>query len=113
MSSPPVCRLAQRLPMPSTKSDASRVAFPYRCAVCRPAIPAISGWSSGIAPQPIRVGITGVPVSSANSVSRAAASALITPPPATISGRSAAASRSRALPIWARVAAGLYTGSGW
>ena len=33
-------------------------------------MPAISGWSSGIAPQPISVGITGMPVISANSTSR-------------------------------------------
>jgi hypothetical protein len=49
-------------------------------------MPAISGWSSGIAPQPISVGITGTPVSSANSTSRSDASALMMPPPATISG---------------------------
>ena len=35
-------------------------------------MPAISGWSSGIAPQPIRVGITGTPSSSASSTSRSA-----------------------------------------
>ena len=40
-------------------------------------------------PQPISVGTTGTPVSSANSTSRSAASALMMPPPATISGRSA------------------------
>jgi hypothetical protein len=34
------------------------------------------------------------------------------PPPATISGRSAAQSMSMAFSTWARVAAGLYTGSG-
>ena len=108
-----MCRLAHRLPMPSTKSEASTVALPYRWAVCRPAMPAISRWSSGSAPQPISVGTTGVPVSSANSTSRSAASALMIPPPATMIGRSAAASMSSALAIWARVAAGLYTGSGW
>ena len=75
-------------------------------------MPAFSGWSSGIAPQPIRVGTTGTPSSSANSTSRSAASALMMPPPATISGRSAASSRSSAFSAWARVAAGLYTGSG-
>ena len=38
-SSPPVCRLAQRLPMPSTKSDARKVALPYWCEVCSPTMP--------------------------------------------------------------------------
>ena len=52
-------------------------------------MPAISGWSSGMQPQPIRVGITGTPVVSANSTRRSQASALMMPPPATISGRSA------------------------
>ena len=108
-----MCRFAHRLPMPSTKIEASTVALPYRCAVCRPAIPAISGWSSGSAPQPISVGTTSMPASSANSVSRLAASALMMPPPATIIGRSATASMSSAFSIWARVATGLYTGSGW
>ena len=109
-----MCRLAHLLPMPSTKSEASTVALPYRCAVCRPAMPAISRWSSGSAPQPISVGTTGVPVSSANSTSRSAASALMIPPPATMrSASSAAASMSSAFSTWARVGqAGLYTGSG-
>ena len=70
-------------------------------------MPAISGWLSGMVPQPIRVGMTGTPVSSANSTSRSAASALMMPPPATISGRSEAASMSMACSICARVAAGL------
>ncbi len=75
-------------------------------------MPAISGWSSGMAPQPIRVGITGTPVSSANSRKRSAASALKMPPPATSSGRSASSSMARAFSAWARVAFGLLTGSG-
>lgn len=58
-------------------------------------------------PQPIRVGMTGTPVSSANSTSSADASALMMPPPATISGRSEAASIATAFSAWARVAAGL------
>ncbi len=70
-------------------------------------MPAISGWSSGMVPQPIRVGITGMPVSSANSTSRSAASALMMPPPATISGRSAASSMSRAFSACARRGRGL------
>ncbi len=69
-------------------------------------MPAFSSWSSGSRPQPIRVGTTGVPVSSANSTSRSAASALMTPPPATISGRSEALSRPMAFSIWARLATG-------
>ena len=75
-------------------------------------MPAFSGWSSGIVPQPISVGTTGTPVSSANSTSRSAASALTTPPPATISGRSASASIASTFSAWARVAAGRGTGSG-
>lgn len=70
-------------------------------------MPAFSSWSSGSAPQPIRVGTTGTPVNSANSASSSHASAVMTPPPATISGRSAAFSIASALSIWARVAAGL------
>ena len=75
-------------------------------------MPAFSGWSSGIVPQPIRVGTTGTPVSSASSTSRSAASALMMPPPATISGRSAAVSMVSAFSACLRVAAGLVTGSG-
>ena len=75
-------------------------------------MPALSAWSSGIVPQPINVGITGTPTSSANSTSRSDASALMMPPPATISGRSAACSISIALAACLRVAAGLYAGRG-
>ena len=73
-------------------------------------MPAISGWSPGIAPQPISVGMTGTPVSSASSTSSADASALMTPPPATIR-RSDAASMSSAFDLFAR-GAGWYTGKG-
>ena len=58
-------------------------------------------------PQPISVGTTGTPVVSANSTRRSLASALMIPPPATISGRSAASSMSSAFSIWRRLAAGL------
>ncbi len=75
-------------------------------------MPAISGWSSGIVPQPISVGITGTSVNSANSTSRSEASALMMPPPATISGRSLACSIWIAFTACLRVARGLYTGSG-
>jgi len=75
-------------------------------------IPAISRWSSGIAPQPISVGTTGTSSSSASPTSSPAASALTTPPPATITGRCAAASRSSTRPAWAAVIAGRCTGSG-
>ena len=51
-------------------------------------------------------------VSSANSTRRSEASALITPPPATISGRSAAFIMASAFSICCLVAAGWYTGSG-
>jgi hypothetical protein len=70
-------------------------------------MPAMSGWSSAMAPQAISVGITGTPVASAKRTSRSAASALMTPPPATMSGRSAAFSMPMAFSICARVAAGL------
>ncbi|MCY1521012.1 hypothetical protein D9M68_558090 [compost metagenome] len=70
-------------------------------------MPAISGWSSGMVPQPMSVGITGTPVASAKRTSRSDASALMMPPPATISGRSAACIMPMAFSIWARVAAGL------
>ena len=70
-------------------------------------MPAMSGWSSGIVPQPISVGITGTPVISASSTSASQASALMMPPPATISGRSASFSIASAFSIWARVAVGL------
>ena len=70
-------------------------------------MPAISGWSSGMVPQPISVGITGTLTVSANATSRSDASALMMPPPATISGRSAALSIASAFSICARVAAGL------
>ncbi|MND29716.1 hypothetical protein D3C80_202300 [compost metagenome] len=76
-------------------------------------MPAISGWSSGMVPQPIRVGMTGTPVSSANSTSLSEASALMMPPPATSSGRSASFSMARAFSAWMRLADGLCTGSGW
>ena len=75
-------------------------------------MPAISGWSSGIVPQPMRVGITGTLMSSAKATSRSDASALMMPPPATSSGRCASFNSVSAFSIWARVACGLYTGSG-
>ena len=75
-------------------------------------MPAICGWSSGIEPQPIRVGMTGTPVISANSTSRSDASALMMPPPAVISGRSASFSIASAFSTWARVAFGLYSSIG-
>lgn len=53
------------------------------------------------------VGTTGTPVNSANSTSSSQASALMTPPPATISGRSDSFSSAIAFSTWARVAAGL------
>ena len=70
-------------------------------------MPAISAWSSGMLPQPISVGITGTPVTSANSTSSSDASALMIPPPATISGRSASFSIASAFSTWRRLALGL------
>lgn len=69
-------------------------------------MPAIKGWSSGMLPQPIKVGITGRSRVSASSTSRSAASALMTPPPLTIKGRSAALSIAMAFSACLRVAAG-------
>jgi hypothetical protein len=60
-----------------------------------------------MAPHPISVGTTGTLTASANCTSNSDASALMTPPPATISGRSAALSISSAFSICLRVAAGL------
>ena len=81
----------------------ARSRFRRRCG-CRsggwsggPTMPAISGWSSGMTPQPMSVGMTGTPVVSANCTSRSEASALMMPPPATISGFSAAFSIAIAL----------------
>ena len=75
-------------------------------------MPAISGWSSGMAPQPIRVGMTGTPSSSASSTSSADAPALMMPPPATISGCWAAVSMSRAFSSCLRLARGFSTARG-
>ena len=58
-------------------------------------------------------GLTRMSRASANLTSRSAASALMMPPPVTIRGRSASASMSNAFSTCARVAVGLYTGSGW
>ena len=75
-------------------------------------MPAICGWSSGITPQPIRVGITGMPVSSANSRKRSAASALKMPPPATKQRALGFVEHGRTFSAWTRVAFGLLTGRG-
>ena len=71
-----------------------------------PTMPAHSGWSSLIAPLPISVGETGMSSFSASATSSADASLTITPPPATISGRSAPASSSSARSMAATGAAG-------
>jgi len=70
-------------------------------------MPAISGWLSGMAPQPISVGITGTPRISANCTSSSDASALMMPPPATSRGLSEALSISSAFSTCLREAAGL------
>ena len=88
------------------------MALPYCWEVCSPAMPAISRWSSGMAPQPIRVGTTGTPSVSASSTSRSEASALMMPPPATMIGAADSCSMSMAFSACARVAAGLNAGSG-
>ncbi|SKV68151.1 Uncharacterised protein [Mycobacteroides abscessus subsp. abscessus] len=58
---------------------------------CIPGIPMCSSWLSGNAPRAIRVVTTGMPVSSANSLSSGEASARMTPPPTYSTGRLAAA----------------------
>ena len=98
--------------MPSTKSASSIVALPYRCEVCSPTIPACSGCLSEMAPQPMRVGMTGVSSSSASSTSFSDASALMTPPPATITGRWLAHNMSSTFAACAGLIAGFATGSG-
>ena len=70
-------------------------------------MPAISGWSSGIAPQPIRVGITGTPSELGELHQQAEASALIDAAAGHDQRRSAAFSMAIAFSAWARVAAGL------
>ena len=54
-----------------------RVAMP-----CIPGMPTNRGWVPGNPPRPIRVVLTGIPVSSARRVSSTEASPLMMPPPA-------------------------------
>lgn len=65
-----------------------------------------------MAPQPIRVGDTGMFSSSASSTSFPEALALITPPPAMMIGLVPLVSRSTIFSAWPRVALGFSTGSG-
>ena len=58
---PTGCRCRARSPTPASSRCRSGV------TVCSPTMPAISWWSSGMVPQPIRVGTTGTPGVSANS----------------------------------------------
>src|SRR5919199_4858783 len=58
----------------------------------QPAVPAHSGWSSGMAPLPFQVKTTAAPTFSASATRAAEASPMTAPPPATITGRSASTS---------------------
>ena len=49
---------------------------------CMPGMPTNSGWVPGKPPRPIRVVLTGIPVSSARRVSSTEAAPLMIPPPA-------------------------------
>ena len=99
-------RSPNRAPTASTTSDSRNSWFACRWDVWMPTMPAHSGWSSGIAPLPISVGETGMSSVSASSTSSSAALATITPPPATMIGRSAPASSSSARSIAAGFGAG-------
>src|SRR5258707_577316 len=81
----------KRQPTDNTTSAEAARRLPEVLAVS-PTLQPFSTWSSGIAPFPIQVVTTGAPRNSATATRSAAASAVIAPPPATITGRSAPAS---------------------
>src|SRR5438270_2376518 len=81
----------KRQPTARTTSAPDASLFPDVLAVS-PTLQPFKGWSSGIAPLPIQVVTTGAPRCSATATRSAAASAVMAPPPATITGRSAPAS---------------------
>ena len=86
-----------RQPTLSTTSADDASAFPMVDPVSPMVWPA-RGWVSSIAPLPFQVVTTGAPSRSASARSSAVASAEITPPPATMTGRFApASSAARAL----------------
>ena len=76
----PVTRSSKRAPRVMSRSlfcsAVTAVTVP-----CMPGMPRCCGWLSGNAPRAISVVTTGMPVSSASTLSSAAARALSTPPP--------------------------------
>ena len=77
-----------------------------------PTMPWASRWSSGMAPQPMRVEMTGTPRYSARATRSSQASALMMPPPAMSRGCSASSSMSRMRSAWWPDMTGRVTGNG-
>ena len=88
VASPP-----RRVPIARIMS-ASRTASLPTFEELRPITPTARSWAASIAPLPPSVVATGMLSASAKAVRASQASDMITPPPATISGRSAWVSRS-------------------
>ncbi len=99
----PVVKSASRVPMASTTSASAASALAALDPVT-PIAPTLAAWSQARLPLPACVSATGMPRRAAKSPSRRSASAYLTPPPATISGRFA--------PLSASVAASSCTRSG-
>ncbi len=78
----PVTRSSNRAPMAIMTSQSCMALFASN-EPCMPSMPSQAGSDAGKAPRPIRVDVTGAPVSLANSASSSAARgpALMTPPP--------------------------------
>ena len=93
----------KRVPTASMRSQSAKNAC--ACA-CRSALPAASGWSSGMAPLPSTVVKTGARRRSASRSSSASAPLLITPPPAHMTGRRAAVNSRAACAIRSASAGG-------
>ena len=81
----PVTRSSKRAPTAIRRSARCRAAT-ADTVPCIPGIPKNCGCVDGNAPKAMRVVTTGIPVSSANSLSSCAALALITPPPTYSTG---------------------------
>lgn len=78
----PVTRSSKRAPI-ATMTSQSCMALLLSKLPCMPTMPSHAGSEAGKAPRPIRVEVTGAPVSLASSRSSSAAlgPALMTPPP--------------------------------
>ena len=82
----PVTRSSKRVP--SAISRSLRCNAPTAATVpCIPGMPMFCGWLSGNTPRAIKVVTTGMPVSSASSLSSDQARAFTTPPPTYSTGR--------------------------